>query len=216
MLFVYIRHPGCSCPHGFAGENCQYHVGKDKTKKVGGAMGGLLASVLIVAIAWLLVRYRRRRELTNAYGKNSLPPTLDIIRSLGHDREAEYTDVAMVVADKSSTANVYNNYAMENNIVVRKTYWPTASYDGLNSIQVYKGAADDEEIRFSRKTYWPNDIHNDASNPIHVFDDISVRSDIDDSINITNFTEDDDDNDDSIGISSYDQDSRYKSRGTII
>lgn len=181
-----------------------------------GSLGGLFAAFSVVVIVWLLLRYRRRRALTNAYGKKSLPPTLDIIRSLGHDREAEYTDVAMVVADKSSTANAYNNYTMDNNIVIRKTYWPSASYDGPNAIQVYKDAVEDEEIRFSRKTYWPNDSHNDASNPIHIFDDISVRSDIEDSINITNCTEDDDDNDDSIGISSYDQDSRYKSRGRII
>jgi hypothetical protein len=186
---------------------------------VAGAFGGLFAAFSVIVIVWFLLRYRRRRTASsNMYSKHTLPPTLDIIRSLGHDREAEYTDVAMVVADKSSTANIYNNYTMDNNVVIRKTYWPTgsASYDGLNAIQVYKDQMDDEEIRFSRKTYWPNDAHNDASNPIHIFDDISVRSDLEDSINITNCTEDDDDNDDSIGISSYDQDSRYKTRGRIL
>ena len=217
MSFFNCSHPGCACPEGYGGVNCQYHITENKSSKVAGAIGGFFAAACVLAIVWLFLRYRSRRESANSYGKRSLPPTLDIIRSLGHDREAEYTDVAMVVADKSSTANVYNNYAMDNNIVVRKTYWPSASYDGPNAIQLYKDVAEDEEIRFSRKTYWPNDSHNDASNPIHIFDDISVRSDIEDSINITNFTEDDDDNDFSIGVSSCDdKDSRYKSRGKII
>jgi hypothetical protein len=178
-------------------------------------LGGLLITASIVAVI-VAIRRQRRRAQAKSFGTKSLPPTLDIIRSLGHDREAEYTDVAMVVSDKSSsTHSTYKNYVLDDNIVIRKSYWPTPSYNGPNSIQIYNDVANDEEIRFSRKTYWPNDAHNDASNPIHIFDDISVRSDVDDSINITNCDDDDDENDDSIGISSYDQDSHYKPRGRM-
>jgi hypothetical protein len=183
-------------------------------------LSGFFVTSVLVAIV-LLIRKHRRRTRAQSYGVKTLPPTLDIIRSLGHDREAEYTDVAIVVSDKSSTANAYNNYAMDDNIMIRKTYWPTTIYDGgsSNAIQAYKNVMDDDEIRFSRKTYWPNDSHNDASNPIHIFDDISVRSDVEDSVNITACDDDDDDyeNDHSIGISSTtDQDSRYKPRGRLL
>jgi hypothetical protein len=210
-----FRHPGCSCRKGFGGDNCQYREEKANTPKVAGILGGLLAGASIAAII-IALRKQRRRAQTKSFGTKTLPPTLDIIRSLGHDREAEYTDVAMVVSDKSSsTHSTYKNYVLDDNIVIRKTYWPSPTYDGPNSIQVYKDVTNDEEIRFSRKTYWPNDVHNDASNPIHIFDDISVRSDVDDSINITN-CDDETENDDSIGISSYDLDSQYKPRGRMV
>jgi hypothetical protein len=171
-----------------------------------------MVAVCIIVVA-VLLRVQRRRTLAKSYtyAAQGLPPTLDIIRSLGHDREAEYTDGTMVVSQSPTTAaSSYNFQVADDSIVMRKSYWPTTVYDAANPIQIYKDAIDDEEIRFSRKTYWPNDSHNDATNPIHVFDDISVRSDVEDSINITSFGDDDDN--DSTGIDSEEIDGQYTPR----
>jgi hypothetical protein len=205
-----IRHPGCSCPRGFEGENCQY-TDDNKQQKVAAVLGSLAVAASIGVVV-LLLRRRRARNKSYKYGVHTLPPTLDIIRSLGHDREAEYTDGAMVTVEKPTNAAAAYNYGMsDDSIVIRRSYWPDAVYDASRPIQVYKDV-DDDEIRFSRKTYWPNDSHNDATNPIHVFDDISVHSDVEDSMNITNCDDDDDSND----LSSEEPGSHYKHRSRII
>lgn len=160
----------------------------------------------------LLLRRRRSRNKSYLYSAHTLPPTLDIIRSLGHDREAEYTDGTMVTVDKPTSAAAAYNYGMsDDSMIIRKSYWPSSVYDASRAVQLYKDV-DDDEIRFSRKTYWPNDSHNDATNPIHVFDDISVHSDVEDSLNITSCEDDDDSND----LSSEEPGSHYKHRSRII
>jgi hypothetical protein len=160
----------------------------------------------------ILLRRRRSRNKSFLYSAHTLPPTLDIIRSLGHDREAEYTDGTMVTVDKPISAAAAYNYGMsDDSMIIRKSYWPSSVYDASRAIQLYKDV-DDDEIGFSRKTYWPNDSHNDATNPIHVFDDISVHSDVEDSLNITSCDDDDDSND----LSSEEPSSHYKHRSRII
>lgn len=204
-----FRHPGCSCPRGFEGENCQYT--SDKSSRTVAAVLGSFAVAACIAAIYLIMR-RRARTKSYRYSAHTLPPTLDIIRSLGHDREAEYTDGTMVTMEKPTNAAAAYNYGMsDDNMVIRKSYWPGAVYDASRPIQVYKDV-DDDEIRFSRKTYWPNDAHNDAANPIHVFDDITVHSDVEDSMNITNCDDEDDDSNDL----SSEPSSHYKQGGRII
>lgn len=113
-----------------------------------------------------------------------MPPTLDIIHSLGHDREAEFTEsshseqpTGMSKYGQSTSFYVDDTDDM---VVPRKKYWPRGIRSKVSTsspVQIFNDVdLDDGEDRFSRKTYWPNDVRNDATNPIHVFDDISVRS----------------------------------------
>jgi hypothetical protein len=188
-----VRHPGCDCPRGFEGENCQYVATSQDSPNIVAVVAAIIAVSSILAVGALL-EIKRRRGKTVLYDNvaSPLPPTLDIIRSLGHDREAEYTEgptnstmVSLPLRMSRFTAVPVQN--TEDLVIMRKTYWPNRSKrptavagvinDASNPIHIFNDVElDEEEIRSSRRAYWPNDAHHDATNPIHVFEDISVRS----------------------------------------
>lgn len=189
QLFVLgnSRHPGCNCRGGFDGPNCQYAVNVESNYALT-VLAALLATVAVVAVA---AYFTMRRKSGFKIIDNSMPPTLDLIaRSLGTDvRMAEFTEGPVLNPTEprtppqkhSSHSNSVAVHSPEDLYPVRKTIWPRhARYKVPSSpVPVFDDEMDDdeEEIQFSRKKYWPNDSNNDASNPISVFDDISVNSD---------------------------------------
>lgn len=144
-------------------------------------VAGILVGASIFSLCALLF-LKRRRSKTQMYAnvESPLPPTLDIIRSLGHDREAEFTAVpsnAMVLSSKSRSTSV-SVQNTEDLVIMRRTYWPNSGvYDASKPSNIFNDVDLDEQVvRSTRRVYWPNDARHDATNPIHVFDDISVRS----------------------------------------
>lgn len=145
-------------------------------------MAGIIAGIIVVAIVvsvGVLLLIRRKRSQLKLYDhvEPALPSTLDIIRALGHDREAEYTDGASVGGSIRSRSTSVSVRCTEDMVVIRKPYWTDASYDASHPFPTFDDAPlDVGEMQSARRTYWPNDARNDAANPIHVFEDISVRS----------------------------------------
>lgn len=164
------------------------------TAKEGPDLVVVMAAILAVASvlsAGLLLKIRRRRSQIKLYDQvepSALPPTLDIIRSLGHDREAEFTEGSLQNSKAYKRSTTVSVQSTEDLVMMRKSYWPAVK-DGCasNPIHIFNDVElDDEVIRPPRKTYWPNDAQFDASNPSYVFDDISVRSEALDSSSRSN------------------------------
>jgi hypothetical protein len=122
------------------------------------------ASLVFVCVAFTARRRRRANIYKNVL--SPMPPTIDLIaKSLGTDvRMSDYRD-----ALEDGRAAVMR----------RSSGWPTGTR--ANPINVHHDVhvvdfLDENEVRASRKDCWPNAVHNDAANPIQIFDDISQRS----------------------------------------
>lgn len=179
------RHPGCDCPKGFQGENCQYVIKKDK-----GLGGAGVAAVLIVAMSLLsvffLLRVRRRQRMSKLYDSmardSSLPPSLDLMqRSLQVDMEYGEPGSDSSFARRTDTPpRARPSIQREELLHMRKSEWPNGRPDSNlpNSIfnDIPLSPMGQAAIITSRKKEWPNGSHNDATNPIHIFDDISVST----------------------------------------
>jgi hypothetical protein len=114
---------------------------------------------------------------------SKLPPTLDIIHSMRLDKDDEFEEGSPApkpkgISSYTRSTSVFVEDA-QGATLTRKKFWSrdNANRGDENPIHIFNDVdLDEDEIRSSRKTYWPNDACNDATNPIHVFDDISIRS----------------------------------------
>lgn len=181
------RHPGCNCPDGFGGENCQF-----EQQSRDGFGGAGIAAVLIVGCSLLgtvlLLRIRRRQKIRAYYehmaSKAGVPPSLDLMaRAMQVDDDMEYGDSSSASfavppsrqpherppRSRSPSAN------QEDLVYMRRSEWPNGRPETANSIfnDIPLSPMSQEAIINSRQKEWPNDAHNDASNPIQIFDDIS-------------------------------------------
>jgi hypothetical protein len=190
---THCRHPGCDCPKEFEGKNCQFPAEYGNHGPNVAAVVSSIFAVAGVALAGLYIKKRRKSvKYDHVQPTSKLPPTLDIIHSLRHDKDDEFEEGSRAPKPKGiSPYTRSTSVLVEDNqgaTLTRKKFWSrgNANRGDENPIHIFNDVdLDEDEIRSSRKTYWPNDACNDATNPIHVFDDISIRSE---SINTKAYT----------------------------
>jgi len=111
-----------------------------------------------------------------------VPPSLDLMaRSLQIDMEyGESGGTSFVKAPSTPDQRSRSTVSKEDLVYMRRSEWPNAQTDSTDESSVFKdipvSPMSQAAIINSRKQEWPNDAHNDASNPIQIFDDISVST----------------------------------------
>jgi len=183
-FLFYIRHPGCYCPKGFGGPNCQF----EDANGDGIGTAGIVAILLVggsMAGTYFLLRIRRRQKMRAFYENMAkqagVPPSLDLMaRAMEVDMEygeSSNSSFAVPPSQKECPVSPASNFSKEDLIYMRKSEWPNGRPDAHTPVSIFNdiplSPMSQEAIINSRKAEWPNDYHNDASNPIKIFDDIS-------------------------------------------
>ena len=181
----YNRHPGCDCPEGFAGENCQFVEEVDNAANTA-LIVGIVIVVSSILVVFFLLRIRRRQRMTKLYENmakaQGVPPSLDLMaRSLQIDMEyGESGEISFEPAPSTPDQRSRSTVSKEDLVYMRRSEWPNGQTDSTDASSVFKdipvSPMSQTAIINSRKQEWPNDAHNDASNPIQIFDDISVST----------------------------------------
>ena len=188
------------------GENCEL-LTSGRLSHFAVTIAGLFALISFGAMGALVFIKRHRKRQKYIIGKHmgrGAPPTIDLIaQSLGTDmRMAEYQVAAVDPNGKQRSSFIAGRHQLQRPL--RKPAWaqrvairnaedmvdlPRRAYtrvDAANKTESTFTLSDveleetsDHHRSDQRKQYWPNDNENDASNPIQIFDDISVSGDSD-------------------------------------
>lgn len=202
LMLIGLRHKGCECPFGYKGDNCQY-LTDGRLNRFVVTTAGLFALISIFALAAILLIKRRRKRQDYIISKHmGNPPTIDLIaQSLGTDlRMAEY-QVAAVTPSGDRSSFIAGRHPLQRPLrkpawaqrvairnaedivdLPRRAYYRESASSPESAVMlsdVELEDTSDHRRSHERKHYWPNDAHNDASNPIQIFDDISTSGDSD-------------------------------------